>query len=201
MRSLLLYFFFLFCCFKTVAQLEFTTGYAVNRRYADGAPLQIAYDVKIGNGFFTKPQIGFKYLYHFDDFVGAKLKVSIWEFHQTLSYELIKKSNYILKPNVGINFRKYTWRGQMVEPLNSLPGRQYVIGFRSYYMVLNSYGNNYTDEYSVSNFGFTFQLQNQFRLNDKLWIHITPFLEPDYDRIQNTGGCYVGLIFKQSSLR
>ena len=179
------------------SQIEISTGYAVNRRLADGAPLQIAYDIQIKNRFFTKPQIGFKYLYHFNDFVGAKLKVSILEFHETFSYELIKKPKFILKPNIGINFRNYIWRGQMVEPLNSLPERQYVIGFRSYDMVLNSYGNNYNDKYRVSNFGFSFQLQNQFRLNHKLWIHITPFLEPDYDRIQNTGGCYVGIILKQ----
>ena len=179
------------------AQLEITTGYATNRNYADGIPLHIAYDFKLTNKLFTKSQIGFKYLYHFNDFVGATMKVTIWEFHQTISYELIKKKKYILKPNIGLNYRFYKWQAEMVEPLNTLPGRALVIGVRNGNFSISSKTGDSYKEYTPNNAGFSFQIQNQFRLNDKLWLHITPFLEPDYDRSQNTGGCYIGLIFKK----
>lgn len=189
--------FFCFFISKAFSQLEITTGYAVNRNLADGAPIQVAYDLKIKNRLYTKPQVGYKYLYHFNDFVGAVLKVSILELHQTLSYEVIKKKNYILKPNVGINYRFYHWRGKMKPPYNTLPQRAWVIGVRDKnYFILNSFDDGYSDEYHVNNLGFSFQLQNQFKINNKVWLHITPFLEPDYDSSQNTGGCYVGVILK-----
>ena len=85
--TLLLLFFLL----QANAQPEISTGYAVNKNLADGAPLQLGYDLRIGNKLYTKPQIGFKYLYHFEDFVGAKLKVSVWEIHQTISYIIISR--------------------------------------------------------------------------------------------------------------
>lgn len=192
--------FTLFFCFfisQAFSQLEITTGYAVNKNLADGLPIHVAYDLKIKNRLYTKSQIGYKYLYHFNDFVGAVIKVSIVELHQTLSYEIIKKKKYVLKPNVGINYRFYRWKGEMKPPHNTLPQRVYILEFRDDKLRLNSYDDGYSDEYDVNNFGFSFQLQNQFRLNNKLWIHITPFLEPDYDGIQNTGGCYIGVIFKR----
>lgn len=68
---------FLVCITNVWAQLEITTGYAVNKELADGAPIQVAYDIKIKNRLFTKPQIGFKYLYHFEDFAGVTMKVRI----------------------------------------------------------------------------------------------------------------------------
>lgn len=179
------------------AQWEFSTGYAVNKRDADGAPVHVGYDIKISNKLFTKSQVGYKYLHRFNDFVGATLKISIVEFHQTLSYELVKKRKYIFKPNIGINYRFYSWKGEMKPPLNSLPIRAYVIEFRDKeYLRLVSTDAEYRDEYKVSNPGFSFQLQNQFRLGQKFWMHITPFMEPDYDGTQNTGGCYVGIILK-----
>lgn len=199
-----LFTFVLLLAFTNVnAQLEITTGYAVNKNLADGLPLHFAYDFKIKNRFFTKSQIGYKYLYHFNDFVGATIKVSIWEFHQTLSYEVIKKKKYILKPNIGINYRFYHWKGEMKPPYNTLPQRVYKVEFRDDRLRLNSFApvsandGGYTDKYDVNNLGFSIQLQNQFSLNDKLWLHITPFLEPDYDGTQNTGGCYIGLILKK----
>jgi hypothetical protein len=185
------------------SQLELSTGYAINKRYADGAPIHIAYDIKLKDRFYTKSQIGYKYLYHFNDYVGLKLNVNIFELHQTLSYELIKKKKFILKPNFGINYRFYKWKGRIVDPLNTYPQRIYKIEFRDYRMVLNSFSptlprdGNFSDTYSVSNLGFTIQIQSQFRLNEKLWLHVTPFLEPDYDRLQNTGGVYIGVIFKK----
>ena len=194
------FFITLFFCFfisNAFSQLEITTGYAVNKNLADGVPIQVAYDLKIKNRLYTKPQVGYKYLYHFNDFVGAVIKVSIWEFHQTLSYEIIKKKKYIFKPNVGINYRFYHWRGEMKPPHNTLPQRAYILEFRDDKLRLNSYDDGYSDEYRVHNFGFSFQLQNQFKINDKIWIHITPFLEPDYDSSQNIGGCYIGVIFKK----
>jgi hypothetical protein len=196
MKFILITLFFALYFTKVFSQLEITSGYAINRNLADGAPLQIAYDLKIKNRLYTKPQIGYKYLYHFNDFVGATLKVSIFEIHQTLSYEVFKKKKYLFKPNIGINYRFYKWKGEMVPPLNSSPIRAWVLGVRDKNYILVSNDEESYKEYKVNNLGFTIQLQNQFRINDKLWFHITPFLEPDYDRVQNTGGCYVGVIFK-----
>lgn len=204
MKFLLLTLSYITFSVPVFSQLEITTGYAVNRRLADGAPLQIAYDLKIHDRFYTKPQIGYKYLYHFNDFVGATLNVNILEFHQTFSYEIIKKRKYILKPNIGLNYRFYHWKGEMKRPYNSLPQRVLKIEFRGDDKLrLNSFApiiptdGNYSGEYNVNNLGYSIQIQNQFKINEKIWIHITPFLEPDYDRIQNTGGCYVGVIFKK----
>ncbi len=197
MRTFVLAFIVCFIHLNGFCQLEITTGYAVNRNLTDGAPLHIAYDFKIKNKLFTKTQIGFKYLYHFNDFVGAKLKVYIWEIHQTASYELIKRKKFILKPNIGFNYRFYKWKGEMVAPLNTLPIRAWVIGTRNENFILASRDGEDKKTYIVNNIGFSFQLQNQFRLSDKVWLHVTPFIEPDYDRSQNTGGCYIGVIFKQ----
>jgi len=185
------------------AQLEITTGYAVNKNLADGLPLQIAYDFKVKNKFFTKSQVGYKYLYHFNDFVGAEIKVSILELHQTFSFEIIKKTEFIFKPNIGVNYRFYSWKGEMKPPYNILPHRVYKIEFRDDRLRLNSFGpgtptdGNYTDQYNVNNLGFTIQIQSQFRINENIWLHITPFLEPDFDGTQNTGGCYAGVILKK----
>lgn len=203
MRSFFVTILFTLCFTEAFAQLEINTGYAVNRNLADGIPLQIAYDFKLKNRFYTKFQVGYKYLYHFNDFVGATLKVNVIEFHQTISYELIIKRKYILKPNIGLNYRFYNWKGEMKHPYNVLPQRAYQIEFRDDRLRLNSFApitpsdGNYTDQYNVSNLGFTIQIQNQFKINNKLWLHITPFFEPDYDGTQNTGGCYIGIIFKQ----
>ncbi|MDB5193707.1 MAG: hypothetical protein JWQ96_3270 [Segetibacter sp.] len=178
------------------SQLEISTGYAVNKKLADGAPIHVGYDFKVKGRFYSKPQIGFKYLSHYNDFVGATIKVSIFELHQTISYEVIKSKAYILKPNAGLNYRFYNWKGKMEPPYNTLPQRAYQIVFRDDRLRLNSFIEDSEDKYSVSNFGFTFQLQNQFRLKNKVWFHITPFLEPDYHSSQNTGGCYLGVILK-----
>jgi hypothetical protein len=178
------------------AQFEITSGVAVNKNDAVGFPIHLAYDFKIADRLFTKSQAGFKRLHSYNDFVGASLLVTSWEFHQTISYEVVKKRKYILKPNVGVNYRFYHWQGKLDPPYTSYPGRAWVIGVREGNFVLNSFENRYENEYKTKNFGFSIQLQNQFYLTDKLWMHVTPFMEPDYDRSQNTGGCYVGVIFK-----
>jgi hypothetical protein len=184
-------------CSISFGQIELSTGYAANKRMADGAPIHIAYDIKLNNKLYTKFQIGYKHLYHFNDFVNVKLRTSIIELHQTISYELVKTKRYILKPNLGLNYRFYKWKSEMEPPLDAYPYRRYVIWFRNNETLgVISTNTLYKDEYKVSNLGFTIQLQSQFKLNDNAWMHITPFLEPDYDRVQNTGGCYVGLIFK-----
>lgn len=190
----------LFCCFffsSLSAQLEVATGYAVNKNLADGAAIHVGFDIKIKKRLYTKPQAGFKYLYHFNDFLGAVLKVSIWELHETFSYEVIKKEKYILKPNVGINYRFYQWRGKMKPPYEILPQRVYRVEFRDDKLRLNNFDGGYSDEYHVHNLGFSIHLQNQFRVYNKIWLFITPFLEPDYDGTQNTAGSYVGIIFKE----
>ena len=186
----------LFTVLKSPAQLEITTGAAINKNDADGIALNMAYDFRITDRWYTKTQIGYKYLHKFNDYVGATLKVSISEIHQTLSYEIIQKKKYIFKPNIGINYRFYHWKGEMNPPFNTLPQRVWVIGTRNKNFILNSFDNGYNNEYSVNNLGFSIQLQNQFKLSNKVWLHLTPFIEPDYDRSQNTGGLYIGLIFK-----
>ncbi len=85
----------------------------------------------------------------------------------------------------------------MDPPYNTLPQRVYTIGVRDGIYRLNSYDDGQTNEYHVNNFGFSFQIQNQFRLSDKVWLHLTPFMEPDYDGSQNIGGLYIGVILKQ----
>lgn len=128
------------------------------------------------------------------------MKVYIFELHQTLSYEVVKHKKYIFKPNIGFNYRFYHWKGEMVPPLDAYRIRAWVIGLRNkeYFVLSSNTADGKTmQEYSPNNFGYSIQLQNQFRLNEKLWLHVTPFMEPDYDRSQNTGGCYVGVIFKK----
>lgn len=200
MKIIFLPIVFGFCFINASAQLEVSTGYAINREYSHGAPLQIAYDLKIKNRLYTKPQIGFKYLYYYNDFVEATLKYSIIEFHQTLSYEVIQKKKYILKPNIGLNYRFYFIKAEMKPPFNTRPQRAWILDiFRNQKRIrLNSFDGDgtKTDKREVNNIGFSFQLQNQFSLSEKIWLQITPFIEPDYDRIQNTGGCYIGIIFK-----
>lgn len=200
MRSFFVTILFTLCFTEAFAQLEINTGYAVNRNLADGIPLQIAYDFKLKNRFYTKFQVGYKYLYHFNDFVEATIRFSIIEFHQTLSYELVNKEKYVFKPNIGLNYRFYSVVAEMRAPYNVLPQRAWVIDrIRGNRIRLNSFDGDGTkiDKRKINNIGFSFQLQNQFKINDKLWLHVTPFLEPDYDGTQNTGGCYMGIIFKQ----
>lgn len=129
-------------------------------------------------------------------FVGARLHVSTWELHQTLSYELIRRKRYILKPNLGINYRFYRWKGKVDPPYNAYYQRSLVIGVREGNFILSNNDNRFSNEYQVSNAGFSIQLQNQFRLSNKVWLQISPFMEPDYDSSQNIGGCYVGVILK-----
>lgn len=188
-----------FCLFftKIFAQVETSMGYAVNKRMADGIALNIGYDFKIKNRAYTKTQLGYKKLYHFNDFVGIKINVSILEINQTLSYEIVKRNKYVLKPNLGISYRIYKWKTEMIPPLDQLPIRVYSIGFKNNenLQTINT-STQYKGEYNGTNFGFCIQLQNGFKLNNKTWLLITPFLEPDFDRIQNTGGCYIGLLLK-----
>lgn len=196
MKAVIIIFFNLLT-FSAFAQLEISTGYAVNRNYADGVPLHIGYDFNIKGRWFTKSQLGFKYLYYYNDFVDATMKVRTWEIHQTFSYELIKKNKYILKPNIGLNYRFYKWKAQMKPPLDDpYNSRGWIIGVREGNFYISSTSDNAYREYTPNNLGFSIQIQNQFRLSNKTWLHITPFIEPDYDRSQNTGGCYVGVVFK-----
>lgn len=184
---------------EALSQLELTTGYAVNRLQADGLPIHIAYDFKLKNRYYTKSQIGYKYLYRYNDFVEATLKFSIIEFHQTISYEVINGKKFIFKPNFGLNYRFYSVIAKMNPPYNTLPQRAWIIHrIRGNPIRLNSFDGDGTkiDERKVNNVGFSFQLQTQFKITKKMWLHITPFIEPDYDRIQNTGGSYIGIILK-----
>ena len=183
-------------CGAASAQLEVSTGFAVNKQDAIGPALQVGYDFSLNKRLRTKTQFGYKYLRHYNDYVGCTLQITSWEIHQTFSLELIAMKTYILRPNVGLNYLFYRWNGEMDPPYNALPQRAWVIGVRDKNLVLNSFDGGYTTNYRVHNLGFSLQLQNQFRLNEKIWLHITPFIEPDYDRSQTIGGCYAGVIFK-----
>ena len=141
MRLIFTILIFMFSNFKVFSQLEITTGYAVNKNLAEGVPIQFGYDIKLKNRFYTKLQIGYKHLYHFNDFVGATLKVNMVEYHQTVSYEIIKNKNFILKPNIGINYRFYKWRGEMKMPYNTFPQRVFIVDFRDYRLRLNSFSS------------------------------------------------------------
>ncbi|MGV3657146.1 MAG: hypothetical protein ACO1NX_04300 [Chitinophagaceae bacterium] len=197
MRILLLLPFSLLAATKSFCQLEVSSGYAVNKALADGAPLHIAYDFKLANRAYTKTQIGYKYLHHFDDFVEAKLRTVSFELHQTFSYEVVKKRKYILKPNVGLHYKRYDWEAVMVPPLNTLPVRAMVMSIgEDKTLVLVSTSEGYYESYKTGSAGFSVQLQNQLLIKERLWLHITPFLETAFDWSQNTGGCYVGVIFK-----
>lgn len=200
MKKLAIYIFIL-CKFSTpvFAQLELKTGYAVNRLLADGIPLSISYEFKVDKRLYTKSEIGYKYLHYYNDFIEANLDFSIIELHQTISYKILNKRDYIFQPNIGINYRWYNIKAEILAPYNTLPQRALIIDrIRGDRIRLNSYDGDGDKlvKRKVSNLGFTIQLQNQFKLKKNLWLSITPFLEPDYDRIQNTGGCYLGIIFK-----
>ena len=192
--KLLLSAFTLFIQITAFAQLEISSGFVVNKNNAVGFPIHLAYDFQIKNRLYTKSQLGYKYLHIYNDYVGGTLDISSLEIHQTFSYEIVKKRKFVLKPNVGINYRFYHWKGEMRPPYNTLPQRAWVIGTRDRNFILNSFDDRYYKERKVNNLGFSFQLQNQIKLSGKLWLHITPFIEPDYDRSQNFGGCYLGII-------
>ena len=197
MRTLLFLIAFMVAAPQSFCQLEISSGYAVNQGPADGAPLHIAYDFKLANRFYTKSQFGYKYLYHFNDWVAAKIRTTSFELHQTFSYEVVIKRKYILKPNIGVHYKWYEWEAVMVPPLNVGTGRGLHLGIdNNKTLSVRSTTEQYYDTYHVGRPGYSFQLQNQFLLKSRLWLHITPFVEPTYDRSQNTGGCYVGVILK-----
>ncbi|RYD82038.1 MAG: hypothetical protein EOP53_04785 [Sphingobacteriales bacterium] len=185
----------LLCVFtKAFSQWEISTGYAVNKREANGTLVHVGYDFKIDKKISTKSQIGIKRLYHLNDFVGVKLWCNSLEIHQTISYELAKTKKYILRPNIGVNYKYYRWKGKMIPPYDELPYRTYSMQLRNDKLVLYSLNNQTKDEFKTNNLGFSLQIQNQFKLNKNLWLSVTPFLEPDYDWNQNTGGCYIGIV-------
>jgi hypothetical protein len=178
------------------SQVEISSGFAVNKNNAAGFPVLIGYEFKIKERTYTKSELGYKYLHIYNDHVGASLNVSSFEIHQTVSYEIVKKRKFILNPNIGLNYKFYHWKGEMRPPYNTLPQRAWLIGVHNGYFVLNSYDDGYSKEYSVHNLGFSFQLQTQYYISDKVWLHVTPFMEPDCNGSQNTGGVYIGVIFK-----
>jgi PAS domain S-box-containing protein len=158
--------FLLFVVTSAFSQLEISTGIAVNKNDAVGFPFHLSYDYHIKGRLYTKSQLGYKHLRVYNDHVGATLDVSSWEIHQTLSYEIIKKRKFVLKPNLGVNYRFYHWKGEMRPPYNTLPQRAWVIGTRTRNFILNSYDDGYFKEHDVNNPGFSIQLQSQFRLTE-----------------------------------
>lgn len=191
----------LFSAMNGFAQLEFSTGYAVNKHLADGAPIHIGYEYALAGKFRTKTQSGYKHLYYYNNYIEATIRLDMLELHQTFTYPVLNKKKYILKPNAGINLRYYKAVAKIDPPYNAPPQRVWILRYtRNRTVRLNSYDDPTTtkeDIYRVTNLGFSFQLQNQFYLTPKIWLHITPFIEPDYDKTQVTGGCYVGVVLKQ----
>ena len=100
----------------SIAQLEISSGVAVNKNNAVGYPLHVGYDFTIKGKTYTKSQLGYKHLHVYNEHVGADLSVTSWEIHQTVSYEIIKKRRFVLKPNIGLNYRFYHWKGEMQPP-------------------------------------------------------------------------------------
>jgi hypothetical protein len=204
MRILIVFLIAIFCNVSCYAQLEVSTGYAITRLGSSGAPIHLGFDFNLKNRLFTKAQLGYKKLYYYNDFVGATIRTRTIELHQTLSYQLVNTKGYILQPNLGVNFRFYKNVAKMLPPFNTGTQRAWVFSYRrDRKVVLTSYdgsGGAREDFHKTGNLGFSIQIQNKFKLSENLWLHITPFLEPDHDRLQNIGGCYIGVVFKQLTL-
>jgi hypothetical protein len=180
------------CC---KAQIEFNTGFANNGKgNCFGPVFNVAYEIPFSKSRFAiKSQAGAKFLYANNDFIEATIRNTIFEFHQTFSYQVIRKKKYSLKPNLGVNYRFFEYKAKAKPPYNQYPIRNWYIEFRDRSLVISSADNRYEDTYRVNNLGFTLQIQNQFRLNEKLSLLVTPFIEEDYDGIQTVGGCYFGV--------
>ncbi len=43
--------------------------------------------------------------------------------------------------------------------------------------------------------GYSVQLQNSFKIDEKLSLTLTPFIELDYDRYEEVGGAYFGMTY------
>ena len=200
MKNTIILIFFFFLNVKIFAQWEVNTSIAVNKREAFGMPISVGYEKKLYKNFYTKTQFGFKKLHAYNDFVEVNLYYRILEVHQTISYSIVNNKKYKFRPNIGLNFRYYNVKGVVDAPFNTPPQRAYTIDiFRNQDpMRLNSYdgsGGVKQDKRNIANLGFSIQFQNQFKLTNNVWLTITPFVEPDYDKIQNTGGVYVGVLF------
>jgi hypothetical protein len=177
------------------AQVELSTGFVSNNKGGKGVPIHLAYEFPLKGRLYTKSQVGYKAMFTRNTELDAHIKFYSIEVHQTFSFEAVKSRSYMLKPNVGLNYRFYHWKGKINPPYNTAVGRKWEVEVRNgKYVLQNFVGRNVT-QYQVSNWGYSFQLQNQFRISDKVWIHVTPFIEPDYDRVQVTKGCYAGVVF------
>lgn len=199
MKLLIYLFIFFFFTTEAYCQYEFATGFAVNRILAMGMPIQVGYEKKIKKNFYTKSQFSYKKMRHYNDFIDATFKARSIEFHQTVSHKVINNKKFIFQPNIGINYRFFKVVGEMHPPYNTLPIRAYRTGpYRDgSYFKITSYDTESKVVKTVNNLGFSFQLQCQFKLNNKLWLQITPFVEPDYDKQENTGGLYVGVVWNR----
>lgn len=176
------------------SQIEINGSYSANGKGdAHGPGINVGYEFNINKRLGTKSQVGYKSLKAYNDFIDATIQNKIVEFHQTILYRLINHKKYKLVPNLGLNFRYLDYVLKMNPPYNTLPIRAWVLGVRNKTLVISSGDNRFEDTHTVSNLGITLQMQNQFKLNEKLWLLVTPIFEDAYDGAQGVGGCYFGL--------
>lgn len=198
MKLLLLPFFIFFANLDLKAQLELSIGYG-QRGGADGISLYAAYNFPLTPKLYTKTQLGYKQLYQGAKTLvpGASIKIRTWELHQLLSWQAVQNKKYTFNPAIGISYRLSKWKGEMKPPLDQNPIRYAAIYKRNgdLFEIVSISGLNY-QEYSFNAFGYSLQLQSQFRLSYKTSLLITPFLESDFDWFQTVVGCYVGIAYK-----
>lgn len=164
----------------------------------NGQGANIGYELLLDERIGVKPQIAYKCLCSYYEFTGTDFKNKRGEIHITGYYQLIAKSRYKLKPNIGLNLSYSNWQAQMVEPLDQNPIRTYVTELRNgdAFAVSSTSGNDFK-ELDYLTLGFSAQLKNQIYISRKFDLNIIPFIEMDYDRTQVNGGGYLGITYKR----
>ena len=210
MKKLTSIFLLLFSYKYSSAQWEISSGFAGNQADATGPVFHAGFEWRIKPRWSTKTQVGYKHLTFHDsganEMTGPNLRyLSLeytlttlsWEFHQTLAFQAVCTNNYMLKPNLGLNYRFFHWGGWMPPPSHPAlvgAGRGHRVDERGG-VGMDSELNKYSvSAYHTHGLGVSLQVQNLFRISRKLWAHFTPFVEPTLDKCQNTGGFYTGVV-------
>ncbi len=194
-------FTFTFICISFVShtQIELNASYSdAGVANAAGFGINAGYEIALKNNRLgIKPQIGYKCNCSYYDFTGTDFVNKTAEFHTTFFYKLIDNPSYKLIPNVGLNLRYSYWSAKMRPPLETLPSRVYATYIRrNAFAVSTSPGREFT-ELRFFTPGYTFQVQNRFKISDKISVNVTPFAEVDYEVFQEVGGGYVGITYNK----
>ena len=186
----------IFILSNTIAQLNFNTQIV-----AHGKVYVTGYGISICNDFLSKKkisfttQIGGMWLWHYNDFVDGKFKCNIYQLTQLVSYKLINKIKYKLSPTIGVNYNVIEWHAKLNPPYNQIPVRASVTGFGKGNLVVSSANNPYKGSYYENGLGIVFQLKNEFRLNEKFGLIVSPFYGDTFTGGQNHGGVNFGLLY------